>query len=69
MEVFLVKFKYCVIMNEFEYLKLLGKGIFGKVILVKEKVIGCYYVMKIFKKEVIVVKDEVVYMFIENCVL
>lgn len=43
-------------MNEFEYLKLLGKGTFGKVILVKEKAIGRYYAMKILKKEVIVAK-------------
>lgn len=43
-------------MNEFEYLKLLGKGTFGKVILVKEKATGRYYAMKILKKEVIVAK-------------
>lgn len=43
-------------MNDFDYLKLLGKGIFGKVILVREKVSGKYYVMKILKKEVIIVK-------------
>lgn len=47
-------------MNEFEYLKLLGKGTFGKVILVKEKATGRYYAMKILKKEVIVAKDEMV---------
>lgn len=45
-------------MNEFEYLKLLGKGTFGKVILVKEKATGRYYAMKILKKEVIVAKVE-----------
>ena len=43
-------------MTEFEYLKLLGKGTFGKVILVKEKATGRYYAMKILKKEVIVAK-------------
>uniref|UniRef100_A0A8C2PBS2 non-specific serine/threonine protein kinase n=1 Tax=Capra hircus TaxID=9925 RepID=A0A8C2PBS2_CAPHI len=37
MEVSLAKPKHRVTMNEFEYLKLLGKGTFGKVILVKEK--------------------------------
>lgn len=43
-------------MHDFEYLKLLGKGTFGKVILVKEKATGRYYAMKILKKEVIVAK-------------
>lgn len=43
-------------MNEFEYLKLLGKGTFGKVILVKEKATGRYYAMKILRKEVIIAK-------------
>jgi RAC serine/threonine-protein kinase len=37
MEVSLAKPKHRVTMNEFEHLKLLGKGTFGKVILVKEK--------------------------------
>ena len=59
MEVSLAKPKHRVTMNEFEYLKLLGKGTFGKVILVKEKATGRYYAMKILKKEVIVAKDEV----------
>ncbi|KAF5916872.1 hypothetical protein HPG69_011780 [Diceros bicornis minor] len=56
MEVSLAKPKHRVTMNEFEYLKLLGKGTFGKVILVKEKATGRYYAMKILKKEVIVAK-------------
>ncbi|EPQ01478.1 RAC-alpha serine/threonine-protein kinase, partial [Myotis brandtii] len=51
MEVSLAKPKHRVTMNEFEYLKLLGKGTFGKVILVKEKATGRYYAMKILKKE------------------
>lgn len=46
-------------MHDFEYLKLLGKGTFGKVILVKEKATGRYYAMKILKKEVIVAKVSV----------
>uniref|UniRef100_A0A8C9QKH6 non-specific serine/threonine protein kinase n=2 Tax=Marmotini TaxID=337730 RepID=A0A8C9QKH6_SPEDA len=69
MEVSLVKPKHRVTMNEFEYLKLLGKGTFGKVILVKEKATGRYYAMKILKKEVIVAKDEVAHTLTENRVL
>uniref|UniRef100_A0A8C6VXK4 non-specific serine/threonine protein kinase n=1 Tax=Nothobranchius furzeri TaxID=105023 RepID=A0A8C6VXK4_NOTFU len=56
-------------MHDFEYLKLLGKGTFGKVILVKEKATGRYYAMKILKKEVIVAKDEVAHTLTENRVL
>uniref|UniRef100_A0A8C5V3U1 non-specific serine/threonine protein kinase n=1 Tax=Microcebus murinus TaxID=30608 RepID=A0A8C5V3U1_MICMU len=69
MEVALAKPKHRVTMNEFEYLKLLGKGTFGKVILVKEKATGRYYAMKILKKEVIVAKDEVAHTLTENRVL
>lgn len=43
-------------MNDFDYLKLLGKGTFGKVILVREKSTGRYYAMKILRKEVIIAK-------------
>lgn len=43
-------------MSDFDYLKLLGKGTFGKVILVREKASGKYYAMKILKKEVIIAK-------------
>lgn len=68
MEVVVSKVWVKVIMNDFDYFKFFGKGIFGKVILVWEKVIGCYYVMKILWKEVIIVKDEVVYIVIESWV-
>lgn len=43
-------------MSDFDYLKLLGKGTFGKVILVREKATGMYYAMKILRKEVIIAK-------------
>lgn len=47
-------------MNDFDYLKLLGKGTFGKVILVREKATGRYYAMKILRKEVIIAKVRLV---------
>uniref|UniRef100_A0A7N8WZP8 non-specific serine/threonine protein kinase n=1 Tax=Mastacembelus armatus TaxID=205130 RepID=A0A7N8WZP8_9TELE len=56
-------------MNDFDYLKLLGKGTFGKVILVREKASGTYYAMKILKKEVIIAKDEVAHTLTESRVL
>ncbi|KAM4633364.1 RAC-alpha serine/threonine-protein kinase-like [Polymixia lowei] len=58
-----------VTMQDFEYLKLLGKGTFGKVILVKERATGKYYAMKNLRKEVIVAKDEVAHTLTENRVL
>uniref|UniRef100_A0A8C7YLS3 non-specific serine/threonine protein kinase n=1 Tax=Oryzias sinensis TaxID=183150 RepID=A0A8C7YLS3_9TELE len=58
-----------VTMSDFDYLKLLGKGTFGKVILVKEKATGMYYAMKILRKEVIIAKDEVAHTVTESRVL
>jgi len=57
-------FLFCIsvqTMNDFDYLKLLGKGTFGKVILVREKASGTYYAMKILKKEVIIAKVWMIY--------
>lgn len=48
-----------VTMKDFYYPKLLGKDTFGKVILVQEKATGCYYAMKILRKEVTIAKDEI----------
>lgn len=54
-------------MNDFDYLKLLGKGTFGKVILVREKASGKYYAMKILKKEVIIAKvRNVIFLILGN---
>uniref|UniRef100_A0A087X4S4 non-specific serine/threonine protein kinase n=3 Tax=Cyprinodontoidei TaxID=8087 RepID=A0A087X4S4_POEFO len=63
------KRKFVQTMNDFDYLKLLGKGTFGKVILVREKASGTYYAMKILKKEVIIAKDEVAHTLTESRVL
>ncbi|MGH0176815.1 UNVERIFIED_CONTAM: hypothetical protein FKN15_078065 [Acipenser sinensis] len=43
-------------LNDFDCLKLLGKGTFGKVVLVREKASSKHYAMKILKKEVIIAK-------------
>ncbi|XP_068106910.1 RAC-beta serine/threonine-protein kinase [Hyperolius riggenbachi] len=69
MDVAISKGRPKVTMNDFDYLKLLGKGTFGKVILVREKATGRYYAMKILRKEVIIAKDEVAHTVTESRVL
>lgn len=69
MEIAVSKSHTKVTMSDFDYLKLLGKGTFGKVILVKEKATGMYYAMKILRKEVIIAKDEVAHTVTESRVL
>uniref|UniRef100_A0A8C1W730 non-specific serine/threonine protein kinase n=1 Tax=Cyprinus carpio TaxID=7962 RepID=A0A8C1W730_CYPCA len=69
MEAAIAKSRTKVTMSDFDYLKLLGKGTFGKVILVKEKATGMYYAMKILRKEVIIAKDEVAHTITESRVL
>lgn len=56
-------------LDNFEYLKVLGKGTFGKVILCREKSTSMMYAIKILKKEVIIAKDEVAHTLTENRVL
>uniref|UniRef100_A0A669ECN8 non-specific serine/threonine protein kinase n=1 Tax=Oreochromis niloticus TaxID=8128 RepID=A0A669ECN8_ORENI len=69
MEAVMSKSRTKVTMSDFEYLKLLGKGTFGKVILVKEKTTGVHYAMKILRKMVIIAKDEVAHTVTESRVL
>ena len=56
-------------MDDFEMLKVLGKGTFGKVMLCREKATQEIFAMKILKKDVIVAKDEIAHTLTENRVL
>ena len=56
-------------LDDFEFLKQLGKGSFGKVILCREKKSGSLYAIKVLKKEEIIGKGEVVHTLTENRVL
>ncbi|CAJ0961967.1 unnamed protein product, partial [Mesorhabditis belari] len=56
-------------MDDFEFLKVLGKGTFGKVILCREKRTSRLYAIKVLKKEVIIAREEVAHTLAENRVL
>lgn len=56
-------------LDDFEFLKMLGRGTFGKVILCRERRSGHLYAIKILKKSVIIQKDEVAHTLTENKVL
>jgi len=58
-----------VTMEDFELLKVLGRGAFGKVVLCREKTTRTMYAMKILKKSVVFQKNEVDHTLTENRVL
>ena len=52
--------------ENFEFLKVLGKGTFGKVVLCREKAINQLYAMKFFLKDVIIKNAEVTHTMTEK---
>ena len=56
-------------MENFEFLKMIGKGSFGQVFLCKEKTTDNLYAMKIMKKEHIIRKGEVNHINAERRIL
>ena len=56
-------------MEDFELLKVIGKGSFGKVMQVRKKDTGRIYALKILKKSNIVERNEVAHTLAERAVL
>ena len=56
-------------LEDFQMLKVLGKGTFGKVMLGKEIKTGSVYAIKLLRKDVVLAKDEVEHTLTENRVL
>ncbi len=56
-------------LSDFEMLKVLGKGTFGKVMLVRQKSNGEAFAMKVLKKDFVLEKGELVHTLTENSVL
>lgn len=55
--------------DDFDKLKILGKGTFGKVVLCREKCSGQLFAIKMLKKAAIIEKDEVIHTLTEKNVL
>ncbi|KAM6967479.1 serine/threonine-protein kinase Sgk2b [Aplochiton taeniatus] len=55
--------------SDFDYLKVIGKGSFGKVFLARHREDGCYYAVKVLQKQVILQKREQRHVMVERSVL
>ncbi|KAK1895691.1 Serine/threonine-protein kinase Sgk1 [Dissostichus eleginoides] len=47
--------------SDFDYLKVIGKGSFGKVLLARHRKDGGYYAVKVLQKQMIVKRNEVIH--------
>lgn len=65
----LITFQFSQTLENFEFLKVLGHGSYGKVILCREKSTAKLYAIKILKKKIIIQKSEVEHTMAENRVL
>ncbi|CAL8290816.1 unnamed protein product [Merluccius merluccius] len=54
---------------DFDYLKVIGKGSFGKVLLAKHRTSGGYYAVKVLQKKVILKRKEETHVMAERSVL
>ncbi|CAF1630673.1 unnamed protein product [Adineta ricciae] len=55
--------------NDFEYLKILGRGTFGKVVLCRERTTQRIFAMKMLRKALVITNNEVVHTMGENKIL
>ncbi|CAF3334972.1 unnamed protein product [Rotaria socialis] len=55
--------------NDFEYLKILGRGTFGKVVLCRERTTQRIFAMKMLRKSLVITNNEVVHTMDENKIL
>ncbi|KAF7669701.1 hypothetical protein LDENG_00147180 [Lucifuga dentata] len=55
--------------SDFDYLKVIGKGNFGKVLLARHRKCGSYYAVKVLQKQMIVNKKEQKHVMVERSVL
>lgn len=56
-------------LEDFEMLKVLGKGTFGKVFLAREKTTGEIFAIKVLRKDVVIQKEEIAHTMTEGRVL
>ncbi|XP_076009986.1 serine/threonine-protein kinase Sgk2b [Genypterus blacodes] len=55
--------------SDFDYLKVIGKGSFGKVLLARHRKRGSYYAVKVLQKQIIVNRKEQKHVMVERSVL